>query len=110
MDSGGSDQRGRIPRLIQVFTGCTSHFVGFVMLRFKFILHVDIDECSLGISACHGKSACINTQGWYRCDCLEGYHSNWPDNHYGSLCMGKYLLILINMVSVVCYGTFACNG
>ncbi|KAK3098531.1 hypothetical protein FSP39_020373 [Pinctada imbricata] len=47
----------------------------------------DIDECAIGISACHGNSVCINTPGWYRCDCIEGYHSNWPDNHYGSLCL-----------------------
>ena len=58
-----------------------------------YFFHSDIDECSLGISACHGKSVCINTPGWYRCDCLEGYHSSWPDNHYGSLCMGEYLSI-----------------
>ena len=27
-----SDQSGRMPRLIRIFTGCTGHFVGFVML------------------------------------------------------------------------------
>ncbi|XP_050392092.1 protein kinase C-binding protein NELL1 isoform X1 [Patella vulgata] len=48
---------------------------------------LDIDECGLGISACHGHSVCVNIPGWYRCDCLEGYHCNWPDNHYGSLCL-----------------------
>ncbi|CAG5125876.1 unnamed protein product, partial [Candidula unifasciata] len=46
-----------------------------------------IDECALGISKCHGHSVCINMPGWYHCDCLEGYHSTWPDNHYGSLCL-----------------------
>ncbi|XP_041350978.1 protein kinase C-binding protein NELL2-like [Gigantopelta aegis] len=48
---------------------------------------LDIDECALGISACRGHSVCINLPGWYHCDCLEGFHSNWPDNHYGSLCL-----------------------
>ncbi|XP_053396211.1 protein kinase C-binding protein NELL1-like [Mercenaria mercenaria] len=47
----------------------------------------DIDECLLGISACHAHSVCINTPGWYKCDCIEGYHSHWPENHYGSLCV-----------------------
>ena len=32
MDSEDVDQTGRMPRLIGVFTGCTCHFVGFVML------------------------------------------------------------------------------
>ena len=32
-DSGGSDQTGRMPRLIWVFAGCTDHFVGFVIRR-----------------------------------------------------------------------------
>ena len=32
-DSKDSDRTGRMPRLIWVFTGCTGHFVGFVMLR-----------------------------------------------------------------------------
>ncbi|XP_071078642.1 protein kinase C-binding protein NELL2-like isoform X3 [Haliotis cracherodii] len=48
---------------------------------------LDIDECALGISSCRGHSVCINQPGWYQCDCLEGFHSNWPDNHYGSLCL-----------------------
>ena len=30
-DSKDSNQTGRMPRLIWVFTGCTGHFVGFVM-------------------------------------------------------------------------------
>ena len=30
--SEDSDQSGRMPRLIRIFTGCTGHFVGFVML------------------------------------------------------------------------------
>ena len=39
--SEDSDQTGRIPRLIWVFTGHTWHFVGFVMRRLKC-------NCSLG--------------------------------------------------------------
>ena len=35
-DSEDSDQTGRMPRLIRVFAGCTDHFVGFVVLWFKY--------------------------------------------------------------------------
>ena len=31
-----SDQTGQMPRLIQVFAGCTDHFVGFVTRRFNY--------------------------------------------------------------------------
>jgi hypothetical protein len=53
-----------------------------------FSIFADIDECAIGISKCTVNSVCINTPGWYQCDCIEGYHSTWPDNNYGSLCMG----------------------
>ena len=33
-DSEDSDQTGQMPRLIGVITGCTGHFVAFVMLSF----------------------------------------------------------------------------
>ena len=33
MQTAKTDQTGRMPRLISVFTGCTGHFVGFVMLQ-----------------------------------------------------------------------------
>ena len=55
---------------------------------YHFLL-LDIDECVIGISKCAVKSVCINTPGWYKCDCIEGYHSRWPDNNYGSLCVGR---------------------
>ena len=35
-DSEDSDQTGQMPRLIWVFAGHTSHFVGFVMRRLTF--------------------------------------------------------------------------
>ena len=37
-DSEDSDQTGRMPRLIWVFTGCTGHLVGFVMRRLTCVL------------------------------------------------------------------------
>ena len=36
-DSEGSDQTGRMPRLIRVLAGRTCHFVGFVMMRIKWL-------------------------------------------------------------------------
>ncbi|OWF42735.1 protein kinase C-binding protein NELL1-like [Mizuhopecten yessoensis] len=48
---------------------------------------LDIDECAIEISACSKNSICVDTPGWYHCDCIEGFHSSWPDNRYGSLCM-----------------------
>ena len=38
-DSEDSEQTGWIPRLIQVFAGCTGYFVGFVMLRLILYLN-----------------------------------------------------------------------
>ena len=35
MDSEDSDQTGQMPRLIRVFAGRTSHFVGFIMRQLK---------------------------------------------------------------------------
>ena len=35
--SEDSDQTGRMPRLIWVFTGCTYHFVGFVVLWHRYV-------------------------------------------------------------------------
>ena len=69
---------------------------------FHFI--ADIDECSLGIANCHAHSVCMNVPGWYRCDCLEGYHSHWPDNHYGEFCLGKKFLFLnLNITFLILY-------
>ena len=42
-DSEDSDQSGRMPRLIRVFTGTTCHFVGFVMRR--LICDVLVHSC-----------------------------------------------------------------
>ena len=37
VDSEDTDQSGQM-RMIWVFAGCTCHFVGFVMMRLKWIL------------------------------------------------------------------------
>ena len=56
-DSEDSNQTGRMPRLIWVFTGRTSHFVGFVMRRlecFHFISVTNIWNLD-----CHGTTCMI---------------------------------------------------
>ena len=35
VDNEDADQTGLMPRLMGVFTGCTSHSVGFVKWQFK---------------------------------------------------------------------------
>ena len=39
-DSEDSDQTGRMPRLICVFSGRNSHFVGFLMRRLMYTLQL----------------------------------------------------------------------
>ena len=39
-DSEDSDQTGRMPRLICVFSGRNGHFVGFVMRRLMYTLRL----------------------------------------------------------------------
>ena len=49
--SEGSDQTGRMPRLIRVFAGRTCHFVGFVMRYLNFVVvypYFYKQHCSLG--------------------------------------------------------------
>ena len=46
-DSEDSDQTGRMPRLIWVFAGAHTHFVGFVMSRLKFCLNVYLGVCHM---------------------------------------------------------------
>ena len=49
-DSEDSDQTGRMPRLIWVFSECTCHFVGFTMMRLIYFVRKTIihkGECFL---------------------------------------------------------------
>ena len=41
-DSEGSDQTGRMPRLIRVFAGRTGYYDGFVMLRLNLFPSVNM--------------------------------------------------------------------
>ena len=37
MQTAKTDQTGQIPRLIQIFSRRTGHFVGFVMMRLSYV-------------------------------------------------------------------------
>ena len=51
---------------------------------FSILINTDIDECSLGAADCHSTLAeCINTEGSYKCECVDGYAWN------GTTCQGK---------------------
>ncbi|XP_039288666.1 protein crumbs isoform X2 [Nilaparvata lugens] len=42
----------------------------------------DVDECVGGEDPCQGRGKCVNTQGGFRCDCIQGYcgqHCHLPD-------------------------------
>lgn len=48
-------------------------------------LIVDIDECKLKQDDCDDRNrVCINTEGWYTCQCPDGYLDN------GTHCLGMY--------------------
>jgi len=36
----------------------------------------EIDECSLGTHECHKNAICINTPGFYKCKCRQGFYGN----------------------------------
>ena len=48
-------------------------------------LCVDMNEClSKNINECQKNTACVNTVGSYRCDCLDGFEGD------GMFCEGIY--------------------
>ena len=34
---------------------------------------IDFDECNLGFDRCHWTQECVNTDGTYTCECIDGY-------------------------------------
>ena len=76
-----------------VFLLCAYHSMIFSIIQISLITqlvtiyceipHIDINECTLGISGCNQN--CINTIGSYVCSCYLGYQII-SDNR---TCMGK---------------------
>jgi Notch-like protein len=42
----------------------------------------DVDECEEDTTLCSDKinTTCVNTHGWYQCDCIKGFKEN-ADGH-----------------------------
>ena len=51
------------------------------------LLFKDINECN-ELHPCDKFAECVNTEPGYRCDCMDGYHSNGHDS-----CSGKTVAI-----------------
>ena len=55
--------------------------------NFIKILHylnlIDINECERNLDNCHENASCINTIGWFYCDCKDGFNGN------GTYCYGR---------------------
>jgi hypothetical protein len=51
----------------------------------------DVDECEEDQTLCSDKNntTCVNTHGWYQCDCIKGFKEN-ADGHCVA---GKYYWI-----------------
>ncbi|XP_035678062.1 uromodulin-like 1 [Branchiostoma floridae] len=46
-------------------------------MRMEVLLcDLDVDECADGTHNCHAQAACTNTDGYFTCDCTEGYSGN----------------------------------
>jgi hypothetical protein len=41
--------------------------------------NIDIDECVRDSIDCGVNAVCINTNGSYRCECVEGFYRNGSD-------------------------------
>lgn len=61
------------------------HVICFICLL------IDIDECKDDV--CDENAQCINTEGSYRCMCIQGYTGD------GINCEGKVLILLKKLAS-----------
>lgn len=39
----------------------------------NIFLSTDIDECTDGQALCNNRGSCVNLEGSYRCDCINGW-------------------------------------
>ena len=58
-------------------------------MRSVYVFNIDIDECILGLDACHANSTCYNTIGSYICVCDTGFTGD------GFNCSGMIVLDVI---------------
>ena len=52
-------------------------------MKIKYILILDLDECSLDTDTCDDNAVCTNNAGSYTCTCNNGYSGN------GTKCEGN---------------------
>lgn len=52
-------------------------------MKMNVIIFSDIQECSLRLDDCSEVASCVNTEGSFRCTCLQGYQGD------GKECTGE---------------------
>ena len=60
----------------------------------------DIDECKLGLHQCPSNSDCVNKEGWYYCQCRQGYKRRLITDDYNAMkikCEGISIQLLIDL-------------
>jgi len=76
---------------------------------------VDINECHLSTHDCDSGSYCINSEGGFYCQCLEGFQFNELESGKASCVdideceIGKYDCSLPDMICVNTYGSYYCQ-
>ena len=66
-----------------------------IQKRFMYIfLHLDVNECSLGLHNCSEFSVCVNTFGGYTCKCNTGYKQTNPYECEGILAHVEFTITL----------------
>ena len=75
-----------------------------VTIIISFYFFVDIDECIAQTYSCdRGTSLCANTDGAFRCDCLDGYEHPYDIN-------GTILQFLTNQNTELVFDMMTCEG
>ena len=70
--------------------------------NFWFLIIIDVDECSEGLSDCHANATCKNIVGSFTCTCNKGFVGD------GKTCFGEDYGFII--LSLVCYSVSSINS